>query len=74
MGHTWHKFDPAGAAEEAKWTDRLLELRKNLKYMPFSCFTVSDFEALYRVMGLDIHKEAREEDFVRLEQRVRERY
>lgn len=70
MGHYWREIDPVGAAEHDRSIDRLLKLRKKLENVPLSKFTVSDFEALYRVMGVDIHKDAREKDLVRLEQKI----
>jgi len=71
VGHYWREMDPAGAAAHDRRIDRLLKLRKKLENMPLSSFIVADFGSLYRVMGVDIHKDAREEDLARLEQKVR---
>ncbi len=71
MGHYWREMDPAGADEHDRRIDRLLKLREKLENLPLSSFTVGDFEALYSVMGCDIHKDAREKDLARLEQKVR---
>lgn len=74
MGHiTWREMDPAGAAEQDRRIDRLLKLRKKLENLPLSSFIVGDFEALYRITGVDIHKDAREEDLVRLERKVQKK-
>ena len=58
------------AANKDEAGQKLLQIRKKLENMPLSSFTVADFEALYRVVGCDIHKDPREEDLVRLEKKV----
>lgn len=70
MGHSWRDMDPAGAAEHDRRIDRLRNLRKKLENMPLSNFSVGDLGALYRVMGVDTHKDAREKDLARLERKV----
>ncbi len=73
MGHSWREMDPAGAAEHERRIHRLLTLRKKLEDLSLSNFTVGDFEALYRVMGVNTHKDAREEDLARLERKVQKK-
>jgi hypothetical protein len=62
---------PAEAAAHDRRIGRLLKLREKLEDMPLSDFTVGDLEAIYRVMRMDVNKEAREEDLARLEKKVR---
>lgn len=71
MGHYWREMDPSGAAEHDRRIDRRIKLREKLKDMPLSSFTVGDLKALHRVMNT--FKEAREEDFDRLEKKIQEK-
>ncbi|MEK9186371.1 MAG: hypothetical protein AAB885_02165 [Patescibacteria group bacterium] len=70
MGHYASEMDSIG---NNRYFDRLFKLRNKLQNMPLSSFTVGDFEALYRVMGIDIDKNAHEEDLVRLERKVQKK-
>ena len=70
MGHYASEVD---SDADSNYINRLLKLRKKIEKMPLSRFTVGDFEALYRVMGVDINKNANEEDLVRLERKVKKR-
>lgn len=52
MGHYWREMDPAGAAEHDRKMDRKSELRKRIKSMSLGEFTISELEAVMRLLGL----------------------
>ena len=74
MGHTWREMYPAEAETRDNFINRLLKLRKEVAHVSLSEFTVSDFEALYRVMGIgrDLLDGPEEEHLEQLEKRLEE--
>ena len=74
MGHYWREMDPVGAAEHDKRIARELKLRKQLKGVKLSKFTVGELEAVMRLFGLAYNGagtlEPREEHFKLLEKKV----
>lgn len=66
MGHTYRDLFPAKAEAQDNYNSRLIKLRKEIKNMPLSHFTVADAEALSRIMGLDV----KERDVKQLEKSV----
>lgn len=52
MGHYWRDMDPEGAAEQDRKYKRISEIRKKIGSMSLGEFTVDEFVAVARILGL----------------------